>query len=413
MNIMNAVSSRLLQSCAVLAVAGAALGALPALAADEEAAAPEWVFAGDIRLRYEGVDQVGFVEEAQALTLRVRAGLTTPVWHDFQILVEGEAIAALHTDYNSTANGKGQFPVVADGETIELNRLQIAYTGIEGTTLTLGRQRIALGNQRFIGNVGWRQNEQTFDAFRIDTKFTGVTLTYAYVDAVQRVFGNESPLGDFNSDSHLVYADIAAGDFGNFTPYLYALDLEEAPTQSTLTFGARWSKSWGLDDETKLTLAADLARQSDYGDNPLSFDLGYAALDAEIKQGNYAVFAGVEWLDGNGVAGFSTPLATLFKFNGWADAFLNTPGIGLTDFYAGATVNFPKIGEGLGLSLSAIFHDFSDADRDISFATEIDLLAALKWDCGMALEARYASYDRDDAGPAARDKVWFALSYAF
>ncbi|HRE61296.1 MAG TPA: alginate export family protein [Micropepsaceae bacterium] len=411
MNTMNVMTSRFLQSCAFAALAGLAGLAAPVLA--EEGEGEKWVFSGDARLRYENVDQDGFADEAQALTLRVRAGVTTPTWHGFQFLVEGEAIAALSTEYNSTANGKVWLPIVADGETIELNRAQITYKGIEGTTLTLGRQRITLGNQRFIGNVGWRQNEQTFDAFRVDTKFTGVTLTYAYVDTVQRVFGNESPNGEFESDSHLVYADIAAGDFGNITPYLYALDLEEAPTQSTLTFGARWSGSWGLDDETKLTLAADLARQSDYGGNPLSVDLGYGAFDAEIKNGPYAFFAGVEWLDGDGLIGFSTPLATLFKFNGWADAFLNTPTIGLTDFYAGATANFADIGEGLDLSLTLKIHDFSDADRDISFGSEVDLLAALKWDCGMALEARYASYDRDDAGPASRDKVWLSLSYAF
>jgi hypothetical protein len=32
--------------------------------------------------------------------------------------------------------------------------------------LTLGRQRINLDDQRFVGSVGWRQNEQTFDAVR-------------------------------------------------------------------------------------------------------------------------------------------------------------------------------------------------------------------------------------------------------
>ena len=40
--------------------------------------------------------------------------------------------------YNSTVNGKTAYPVVADAETYELNRLQLTNTSIADTTLTLG-----------------------------------------------------------------------------------------------------------------------------------------------------------------------------------------------------------------------------------------------------------------------------------
>ena len=69
----------------------------------------------------------------------------------------------LKSDYNSTTNGKTTYPAVADPETYEINRLQLTNTRIPMTTVTLGRQRIVLDDQRFVGNVGWRQNEQTFD----------------------------------------------------------------------------------------------------------------------------------------------------------------------------------------------------------------------------------------------------------
>ena len=34
----------------------------------------------------------------------------------------------------------------------------------------MGRQRIILNNARFIGNAGFRQNEQTFDAVRLEAR---------------------------------------------------------------------------------------------------------------------------------------------------------------------------------------------------------------------------------------------------
>ncbi len=71
------------------------------------------------------------------------------------------------------------YPVVADEEAYEINRFQFTNTSLPGTTLTLGRQRILLDDQRFIGNSGWRQNEQTFDAFRMVNR----TVTNLVLDA--------------------------------------------------------------------------------------------------------------------------------------------------------------------------------------------------------------------------------------
>ena len=47
--------------------------------------------------------------------------------------------------------------------------------------------------------------------------------------------------------------------------------------------------------------------------------------------GIVTVKAAYESLEGNGARGFSTPLATLHAFQGWADVFLNTPADGVDD----------------------------------------------------------------------------------
>ena len=56
-----------------------------------------------------------------------------------------------------------------------------------------GRQRITLDDHRFIGNVGWRQNEQTFDSVRVTTNLIpDLKLDYSYIWEVQRIFGSKS-----------------------------------------------------------------------------------------------------------------------------------------------------------------------------------------------------------------------------
>ena len=107
----------------------------------------------DVRYRLESVDDAGFTHSALAQTMRVRLGYRwqlTPAW---SAVLEGAYVRALEHRYNSTANGQTGYPVVADPATTQINRAFIAYrSGPFGATL--GRQRIELDNQRFIGASG-------------------------------------------------------------------------------------------------------------------------------------------------------------------------------------------------------------------------------------------------------------------
>ena len=48
-------------------------------------------------------------------------------------------------------------PVVADPADTEINQALIRYQG-DKWRVAAGRQEILLGDVRFVGNVGWRQN---------------------------------------------------------------------------------------------------------------------------------------------------------------------------------------------------------------------------------------------------------------
>jgi hypothetical protein len=123
----------------------------------------------DSRLRMEDVDQDPLPEDASALTLRLRLGFETGKAWNTALLVEGEAVIPLQDDYrpDPAVPEMIAYPVVADDEAYEVNRFKFTNTSLPGTTLTLGRQRILLDDQRFIGNSAGGRTSRRFDAFRM------------------------------------------------------------------------------------------------------------------------------------------------------------------------------------------------------------------------------------------------------
>jgi hypothetical protein len=338
----------------------------------------------DARLRFEGVDQTPLANDADAATWRMRLGFETGKAWSTALLVEGELVWPLETDYNSTTNGATMYPVVADRETQELNRLQLTNTAIPLTTLTAGRQRIMLDDQRFIGNVGWRQNEQTFDSVRVVNKsLPDTTLDLAYVSQVNRVFGNDSPQGRYEGDS--VLANVShQSPHGKLTAFGYWLDFEPmigvpaAVRDSSATYGVRFSGEKPL-SRVKLSYAVSYARQRDDADNPLAFELDYYLAELTGAYRAYSLGAGVEILEGDGVKGFTTPLATLHKFQGWADKFLATPANGVEDRYVNAGLTFKGAGPVDTLAALASYHDYRAERLSMDYGTEINAQLQAKW----------------------------------
>src|SRR5579872_3801338 len=106
------------------------------------------------RLRTEDVDQAGFKRDAEALTLRTRLGWGTGTWENLKGAIEFSDVrhfGAMH--YNTTLNGKTLYPAVQDPDVTQLERLQLAWTPIQEASVTVGRQRVNLDDQRFIGSA--------------------------------------------------------------------------------------------------------------------------------------------------------------------------------------------------------------------------------------------------------------------
>lgn len=370
----------------------------------------------DMRYRYENVDQDSKPEEANASTLRTRFGFQSGTFCGLQVLVEAENISNLgDEDYNDFRNGHGAtYPVVADPDGTELNRAQVTYTGLENNAFILGRQRINLGNQRYIGAVGWRQNEQTFDALVFQNKSVeDLTFTYGYVNKVHRIFGDDSvdKAGNLDTAAHALNVDFAGLPFGTITGYGYWLDVETAVSASSSTYGLRLAGK-SKSNDVKFSYALEYAKQSDYADQPGTFDLDYYNIEAGVGFSGLGFRANYEVLGGDGSFGFQTPLATAHKFQGFADVFLSTPADGIVDANGTISYTVKDLGILKSFKVMARYHEFQSDVGSMDYGSEIDFVAGFNFDQGVGFGVKWASYDAEDFGVDI-DKLMVTLTYKY
>lgn len=417
---------------------GALLSAGTALAADPLSNLPFNLAGGapnlDVRLRYEHVklDEPLAApitdDTAEAFTVRTRLGYTTGKWNDLDVQLEYEGLNVIGSEhYNSLANGQAEFPVVADARQNELNQAWLRYTGLPKTELKYGRQRIVLDNARFVGNVIWRQMEQTYDAALLSTTLVPRTkLTYAHLSNVNsfRFFDYDpSPAlrldDDVDIDAHLIHAHLSVVDKKlQVSAYAYLLDFETPPApptarlfQDTQTLGLRATGALPLGKAT-LSYVLEHAQQQDYADAPDTVDAGYTLVEAALAHGKLKATLGHEILEGDGTYSFQTPLATTHAHQGWADQFLITPLAGLQRTYLGASVTLGKT------SFTAVYHQFEADEGGADYGSELDLLASHALIDNLLLSAKYAAYSADEypvvAGtPVDTTKYWLFAEYKF
>jgi hypothetical protein len=384
-------SKKLFTACALL------LGAANVSANPVTGALGEWKPIIDVRARFEQVDQTPIVNEAEAGTVRARLGVETGKAWNTALLIEGEFVTPFITDYrpDPAVPTLTTYPVVPDPEAYELNRAQLVNTSIANTVITLGRQRINIDDQRFVGNVGWRQNEQTFDSLRVVNKPGGgaFTIDATYSNRANRIFGDDSPQGDYKGD--IMLGNLAYQfKFGKLTAFGYFLDFDPItnvaaglnPARvSTETLGVRFAGEQPL-SKLKIGYAASYAMQDDFGDNPLAtaatpnaLDNDYYLLELSATFKQYSLLVGNEVLEGNGTTGFSTPLATLHKFQGWVDKFLTTPAFGIDDKYGQFTAAYKGVGPLDTLTFIAAYHTFDSDLQSFEYGDELNLSLAAKW----------------------------------
>ena len=381
----------------------------------------------DLNYRYENVNEDNKLDSATGLplakqpntananTARIRAGLLSPVLLGFQGYAEFEGNWAMQPDFNSTRNSKTGFSTIADPEKAELNQLWLSYNGIPDTIIKGGRQRIKFDDDRYIGNVGWRLMETTFDSVlvtHVNQQLFGLVINAGYIGNVQTFTDTTE-----NINAPILNVSYKLGDYGNIIGYGYWLDYIEKENyeKSNETYGLRLTNFQKPGDTLPITenlgvvYTAEWAHQQNYGHGQTPYEADRINLMGGLTAWNVTLQGAMEQLNGYGKdKHFDTPLGTNHAFQGWADLFLTTPDNGIRDVFGTAHV---LLNRG-NVVLTGVYHDFSDDTGGIHYGDEWDFQALWKLGKHYSVLAKYANYSADKFGTDTQ-KIWVQGNISF
>lgn len=362
------------------------------------------------RLRYESFDLDNGVPamDRDGTSLRVRYGYTTPNFSGFTAMVEGETLTRVGGDHADI------HPFDDAGDGTDLNQAWVQYVDADYGKVKVGRQIYSLDDHRFIGHVGWRQNIQTFDA--ATAEFSGVDQ----LSVKGFYLAEQNTVTDLHNELDAVGVNVSyafAPEF-NLTAFYYDIEGDDVGNAdaSNVTGGLRVTGAFAI-DEVKFKYSASIAEQEDTGPSTKDYDARYTAADlsALCPKTGITFGGGFEIFEPE----FRTPLATVHKFNGFADAVNANNGYtnGLEDFYVYAGYKIPV---GNGISTKVIYHWF---DSETSGAPgqdggeELDLVASYKINKYLTLLGKYGDYDTDggvgNVGTADKKMFTFELNFIY
>lgn len=372
---------------------------------DNIASAVKWgSTALQMRYRYEYVDQDGIKNPANASTLKTRFTWNSGVVNGFKGIFEVDNVTSIGSErYNSTVNGNTTYPTVADPEETVVNQIALNYAGSNWSTL-IGRQRIIHGDERFVGSVAWRQLEQTFDAVSVNYAPTNdLSFDYTYSWRINTVFGPENVNGQLDGDFNLFKADYKLPGDHTLSGFAYLLDYNDPVTNSSNTYGVDYKGSFLPFLKTHLTYAY----QEEAGENPTDYGANYYLAEISASWHGFTLTPGYEVLGSDdGKKGFATPLATLHKFQGFADKFLSTPATGIRDTYV--TLSTKKF----KTTTSLTWHTFKSDEGSIDYGNELDFAVAYPFTNHLTGMFKYAHFNADQY-VTDTDKVWVMGTYKF
>jgi hypothetical protein len=359
-----------------------------------------------LKARYESVETpTTTTGQAKAMTMGYRFGYETGAYHDFAVNVQAQGVWGnkQYADGQTNPTQASGLNTVNDPAGVNLSQAHLIYRGIADTTIKQGRQVIRYDDDRWVGNVDWRQNWQTYDASSITNKsIADTTVQAAYVTNVNRPSTDGAASGNTHMKSTLVNVNNKSLSFADIVAYNYRLDYTN-PTYAAASNGN--SNTFGSTNTTGVKLAkndidvagfklgwtGEMASQKNFKQNATNYTAKYTNIGASVGGSLGKLTAAQETLGSDNGVGLQTPLATLFAFNGWADKFLVTPKNGLKDSYLRGRSTVA------GIVVGADFHQFKSDAGSMNLGREVDLIAEKDLDKNFAVGARAARYKADAA----------------
>lgn len=383
----------------------------------EVATAQQWLVERDDislgvagRYRFQQVDDP-LRGDAKVNTLKVR-GFARWQWSDaWSGYVEGDAVQALDPDaYNSVAVLRPTAPV-PEPEGNELNQLYLAFAPGGNWQARLGRQQILLSNQRHVGDVGFWQNDQTFDALTFTYQdHVNWRVHYSAITKAHRIFGDDArsvvdtqqgvvrrpavQLGNHQHRSHLLDVEYRVNPNLTLAAFTYRLDNESAAVLSSNTTGVRVEGNY-KPATVGYGYRAEYARQRAAYDNPWDYSANYLHLQLSARVKSHQVLVDLERLGDDNGFGFNTSLGSNHRFNGWADVFNGYFGGGGLEDLA-----LTYRGRAARLRWKLVAHRFSDPASGATAGTEWDVEVVYRYSRHWEIKGFAGFYRADEGLPA-------------
>ena len=356
---------------------------------------------GDLRLRFEDIDDG---ETHEALTLRTKLGVKTGEVNGFSVVVEMEDVRHV-MGVDETGNNIPD----SDDALTELDQAFLQYKN-SNVTAKLGRQVITLDGHRHVGHVGWRQDKQTFDAGRVILKpMDDLVVDLSYIYKVNRI--NSPHFPDIEDTDHALINVSYKAPIGKAAAYYYSLSEQsyggpDGQFDETDTLGLSLTGKAG--DDVKFLYALEYATQDNKSED---LDTEYTLVELGLSVAGVTAKIGQEVLgsdtkSGGDTENFQTPLATVHKFQGWADQFLGgslwgeiAGGNGIEDLY------YSVGGKVAGVKLLAVYHEYEADEGGADLGDELNLLAVKKFGKRYSIGLKYADYSAPSGGTDV-DKLW-------
>lgn len=352
------------------------------------------LISGEFRLRYEGVEQ-GALAKAEGLTLGSNVSIRLPEKKGFSGLFEiedTEIIGGLdHFAVPAAGANLGVYPTINDPHVNEVNQAYIDYeTGV--FTTRVGRQRIRLDNQRFIGSASWRQDELTFDGIKLG--FTPTSVDELSVYAINKRNRGAGRMADV--DSHDLLVNLSHRFAGSkLTGYYYQLKPDAAgaaPMQNLFSTGIQFTGQtrW---QNMEVDYLLEGAKQEECR-AATTHSASYAQAWAGVHSDSSVARVGYERMGSdNGEFAPTFPAGAHHLVNGYADKFLTTPREGLVDKYVLLTTSL------WGAELGLDYHDFDTAfarDGNSSIGSELDAHVSVQLSKRYQLGLKLADFHSDN-----------------
>ena len=381
----------------------------------------------EFRPRYEFVDvKDSKNKDANALTIRTAVGVKIGKVLNMKGLSAQLEVVDVSAIIDNYAPQKSGYETVPDPDNTRLSQAFISYS-YGNYTFIGGRKYVAIDDHRFIGTVAWRQMFQSLGVLAVAGK-PAKNLNFLLAGIYERKGVVESLNANWKLDKMPIVLDVNY----KVIPTLKIKGFAYLLTDIHNTYGIKASGAYPIYEGIKVSYLGEYAKQTDpYTKDNVSTKPDIDTYYYRLKVGASAkgFFGNVMYThfgDKNGkTAGFSTPLATLHKFDGWSDVLLKGASsgfdYGMNELCLSAGYKDKKIGKVMVAYLLFKADKNQTQTRSKDIGSEIDALYTKKFTRRFSFLFKTAFYMADKGyitggklnGTKNVNKLWIQLNYKY